>query len=153
MKEQKIKFENLENTEKSLYIRILIWVYNKREDGFTWRDLQNAFELSDKQMLWVQKIFHSNMPKSENLVDNLSYSSDNVNLFVITAKGINHAINYLNLKEAEKNSKRAEKIAKIAIIIGVVVGLFQILTSFYLDNNIPYKIDPKKYEERRAWIR
>jgi len=135
MKIQKEKFENLENTEKSLYIRILIWVYNKQEKGFTWGELQDAFNLNNKQQQWVEKIFHSNMPASDNLVDHLNINSrEEGNLFVITSRGINFAINYLNLKEAEKSSKRAEIIAIIAIIIGIVVGLAQIITSLCLTN-------------------
>jgi len=130
MKEQQNKFLDLENTEKTLYIRILIWAYNKQEKGFTRQELKEAFDLNNDQGLWVEKIFHSNMPTSENLIDHLDYKGNaNSQLFIISAKGTSAAIDYLNLKEAEKSSKRAEKIAIISIAIGVIVGLAQIIVT------------------------
>lgn len=130
MKKQQNKFLNLENTERTLYIRILIWAYNKQEKGFSWEELRTAFKLDHNQEQWVQKVFRSNMSPSENLIDHLNYNSnENSHLFVISAKGTSAAIDYLNLKEAEKSSKRAEKIAVIAITIGIIVGLAQILVT------------------------
>ena len=130
MEEQQNKFLELENTEKTLYIRILIWAYNKQEKGFSWEELRTAFKLNYDQEQWVLKIFRSNMPRNENLIDHLTYYNDeNEHLYVITAKGTSAAINYLNLKEAEKSSKRAELIAKTAIIIGIIVGLAQIIVT------------------------
>ena len=46
---------------------------------------------------------------------------------MITAKGTSAAVDYLNLKEAEKSGKRATYIAITAIIIGVLVGITQIV--------------------------
>lgn len=130
MKEQRNKFLDLENTEKTLYIRILIWAYNKQEKGFSWQELKLAFNLNHDQEEWVLKIFRSNMPASENLIDHLSYNNDDKNhLYVITAKGTSAAIDYLNLKESEKNSKRAENIAIAAIAIGIFVGLVQVIVT------------------------
>ncbi len=114
--------------EDTLYIKILIWIYKKQEAGFNWEDLKKEFQLNSAQEQWVLKVFRSNMPASENLIDHLSYNEkDNEHLYVITAKGTSAAIDYLNLKEAEKSSKRAEKIAKVAIGIGIVVGVFEII--------------------------
>lgn len=114
-------------TEETLYIKILIWAYNRQESGFTWGDLQKEFGLSKEQEQWVHKIFRSNMPASENLMDHLSYSEEkNIHHFVITSKGTSAAVDYLNLKEAERSGRRAETIAIIAIIIGVIVGIIQV---------------------------
>lgn len=78
----------------------------------------------------MQKVFRSNMSPGENLIDHLSYNgNENSHLFVISAKGTSAAIDYLNLKEVEKSSKRAELIAITAIIIGIIVGLAQILVT------------------------
>ena len=115
-------------TNESLYIKILVWAYEQQEAGFTWKDLTEQFKLSTEQEQWVQKIFRSNMPASENLVNHIyDSSSDDVHKLVITAKGTSVAIDYLNLKETEKSSRRAEKIALVAIITGIVVGLIQIV--------------------------
>lgn len=106
---------------------ILLWAYDRQESGFTWGDLETAFNLTPKQKEWVQKVFRSNMPAAENLIDHMSYDGRaDSHLFVITAKGTTAAIQYLNLNEAQNSGKRAECIAIIAIIIGIVVGLAQI---------------------------
>lgn len=114
-------------TEKSLYIRILLWVYERQDVGFSWEDLEKEFGLNATQMPWVQKVFYSNSPPSENLIDHLNYSDENMHRFLITAKGTSAAVEYLNLKEAKEGSRRAEKIALVAIVIGVVVGMLQII--------------------------
>ena len=115
-------------TEHSLYIKILVWAYKRQENGFTWGDLKTEFDLTPEQEQWAQKIFRSNMPAADNLFDHLSYNSEkNSHLLVITSKGTSAAIDYLNLKEAEKTGRRAEKIAVIAIIIGAIVGITQIV--------------------------
>ncbi|OHA17800.1 MAG: hypothetical protein A2664_04315 [Candidatus Taylorbacteria bacterium RIFCSPHIGHO2_01_FULL_46_22b] len=115
--------------KESLYIRILVWAYEQQEAGFTWEDLTNEFKLNNKQLQWVQKIFRSNMPSSENLIDHLFYQNDE-HTFVITAKGTSAAVQYLNLKEAERSGKRAEYIAWTAISVGVIVGAIQIIIGF-----------------------
>lgn len=120
--------EMIMKIEDALYIRILIWTYQRQEIGLSWGDLKKEFQLNTAQEQWVQKVFRSNMPASENLIEHLNYSDrGNEHLFVITAKGTSAAIEYLNLKEAERSSKRAEKIAKFAILIGIIVGMFQII--------------------------
>lgn len=98
-------------TEETLYIKILKWAYEKQETGFSWKDLEDEFKLSPAQFQWVQKVFRSNVPASENLIDHLSYNEkDNEHLFVITAKGTSAAIEYLNLKEVERSGRRADNI-------------------------------------------
>ena len=115
-------------TEDTLYIKILVWAYRKQEAGFTWGDLEKEFNLNKAQLNWVQKVFRSNMPASENLIDHLSYNEKaNEHLFVITSKGTSIAVQYLGLKEAEESGRRAEKIAHVAIIVGIIVGTLQII--------------------------
>ena len=117
-------------TEETLYIKILIWAYKKQETGFLFKDLKKEFGLNSAQEQWVENVFFPSESISENLIDRLSYNEeDNDSLFVIIAKGTSAAIEYLNLKEAERSSKRAEKIAKIAIFVGIIVGVFQIIMS------------------------
>ena len=113
-------------TKESLYIKILVWAYERQDEGFTWKDLTDEFKLNNRQLQWVQKIFRSNLPASENLIDHLDYR-DNTHLFVITAKGTSAAVQYLNLKEAEKSGKRAELVAWVAIFIAIAVGVTQII--------------------------
>lgn len=113
-------------TKESLYIKILIWTYERQDFGFTWGDLTKEFNLDDRQLQWVQKVFRSNLPASENLIDHLFYKNEE-HTFVITAKGTSAAVQYLNLKEAERSGKRAERIAWVAISVGIIVGVVQII--------------------------
>lgn len=117
-------------TEDTLYIRILIWAYNKREAGFIEKDLFQEFGLDTEQIKWYLKIFRSNLPISENLVGSLDYA-DNKHTMTLTAKGTSEAIAYLGLEEARKSGVRAERIAKWAIVIGIIVGLVQIVISLF----------------------
>jgi hypothetical protein len=116
--------------QDTLYLKILVWAYYRQENGFTWKDLKDEFNLTHEQEQWVQKIFRSNLPASENLIDHLSYNQEkDSHNFVITAKGTSAAVDYLNLLEAQKSGFRAERIAIIAIITGVIVGIVQIIIS------------------------
>lgn len=120
-------------TEDTLYIKILIWAYEKQEDGFRMEDLKKKFNLNQAQEQWVLKIFRANLPASDNLFDHLSYNDkNNEHFFVITAKGTSAAVDYLNLIEAKKSSKRAEYIAFTAIITGAIVGVVQIIVGICL---------------------
>lgn len=115
-------------TEETLYIQILIWAYRKQDAGFRWEELKTKFNLTPEQDQWALKVFRSNMPASDNLIDHLIYNTQrDEHLFFITSKGTSAAIDYLNLKEAERSGKRAEKIALAAIVIGIIVGIVQIL--------------------------
>lgn len=119
-------------TEDTLYIKILVWAYKKQEAGFSMKELVENFDLNSAQEQWVLKVFRSGLPASDNLIDLLSYNEQkNEHLFVITSKGTSAAIEYLNLMEAKISSKRAEKIALVAILIGAIVGLFQIIIDIY----------------------
>ncbi|MDP2668742.1 MAG: hypothetical protein Q8P07_02810 [bacterium] len=114
--------------EETLYIKILIWAYKRQEAGFAWEELTKEFQLSFAQEQWVIKIFRSNVQASDNLIDHLSYNeNNNEHRYVITSKGTSAAIGYLNLKEAERSGKRAERVAWVAICTGIVVGAFQII--------------------------
>jgi hypothetical protein len=114
-------------SEKSLFIKILVWCYEKQENGFLMTELEESFNLTPKQKEWLQKAFRSNMSSSENLIDHLSYQdSSDQHRFFITEKGINLALNHLNYEESNKVGLRAEKIALASILIGAIVGLLQV---------------------------
>ena len=110
----------------SLYIKILIWAYEKQDAGFSFRELREEFNLTHDQEQWVLKVFHSNIPIGDNLINLCDYRKEE-HIYVITSKGISAAVEYLNLKEAKSSAKRAEIIALVAIGIGIIVGVLQII--------------------------
>lgn len=111
-------------TGSSHYIKVLLWAYEQAEKGFTREDLQIAFNLDNAQLEWVLKDF---MPinKSDWLIG--SYSNLKMDTLALTGKGMSEAVRYLELQEAKEDGRRAEKIAIIAVIIGIVVGIVEIM--------------------------
>ena len=113
-------------SEETLYIKILVWAYYQGEDGFTWKEMIEKFNLSDTQSSWATEVFRK---YGDELFSNAPYKPEHT--YIVTTNGSSIVIDYLNLKEAENNGKRAEKIAVSAIIIGIIVGISQIITSIY----------------------
>lgn len=115
----------MENKE-SLYIKILIWAYEKSIDGFTEEELYKAFDLNEPSLSgWYLKVFRD----SPNLLINNFKTIGDKSYWCLTAEGMSNAINYLELKETQKGSKRAENIALWAIIVSSFVGMVQIMIS------------------------
>lgn len=111
-------------TEESLYIKILEWAYYRGEAGFKWEELRKEFNITDPQNHWVTETFRN---KTE-IIGLLSYKiTANEHIYGLTAEGTAQAIQYLNLRESRVNSKRAERLAKWAIGIGIIVGSVQII--------------------------
>lgn len=120
--------DNLHNfsTEESLYIKILIWAYEKQDIGFSFTELTEKFKLSNDQRKWVVKVFLPSSQVADNLFDFID-SDNNDTRYVVTSKGTSAAVEYLNLKETKRSAKRAENIALVAITIGIIVGILQIV--------------------------
>lgn len=105
----------MENKE-SLYIKILIWGYEKSTKGFTEDELLNKFKCKNDPQLyaWYLKVFKDSPPLITHLKDTC---------WCLTAQGMSNAINYLALKDVQKNSRVAIWTAIIAIIIGTVASI------------------------------
>lgn len=114
-------------TKNSKYLKILLWAYKKQETGFFEEDLLTEFSLQKKEEReWYARTFKQGQP-GDRLIE--FFLGTEEHKCFITAKGISAVIEYLNLEEAKKSSKRAEKIALIAIGIGIIVGIAQIIIS------------------------
>ena len=116
------------NNKESLYIKILLWAYEKSTDGFTENELFENFQLDRLGLRgWYLKVFRES---SSLIIDNFKNVSD-VSYWCLTARGMSNAVNYLELKETQKSGKRGEHIALWAIGVSIVVGLVQIFFAFY----------------------
>ena len=114
-------------TEGCRFIEILEWAYEKQEAGFLEEDLIKEFNLRPEKMKWYLKIFKLDQP-SDRTIEHIEYlDAENKHRYAITAKGISTLIGYHELKEAKKSGKRAMLIAIIAIVVGVLVGITQII--------------------------
>lgn len=120
-------------TEESLYIKILIWAYENSVRGFTEQELFEKFKIipnSTEYRLYL-KLFKDGNSSSGNpsTIDQFEVRG-NIGYCCLTDKGMASAVDYLDLKEARESSKEAKRLAMWSIWIAVVVGIFQILTSF-----------------------
>lgn len=125
-------------TEESFYVKILLWAYDKTASGvgFTDDELLNHFDLKngngEKYRLYL-KLFKTGTNDNHPVIDhfwNKQNSTEEIGYWCLSDKGMASAIDYIDLKEARESSKEAKRLAMWSIWIAVVVGIFQILTSF-----------------------
>lgn len=111
---------------KNLYLDILEWAYNNSANGFTEEELFKKFNLTGTEAGgWYLKVFRNSGNGNAVLIDDFC-TREEISYWTLSPKGMSEAINYLNLKAAQKSGKRAEKIALVAIGVSIAVGLVQI---------------------------
>jgi hypothetical protein len=158
--------------QNTLYIDILNWANGRQEKGFTWGDLKNEFNLTEEQLQWVQKIFRSNMPAGENLIDHLSYNSEtNAHSYVITAKGTSAAVQIeeifalkklteevqslkQNLANYSVASENESKIMRYLTYVLGAVALFQLIIAYWQYRLADVQTDMSRDQtglERAVW--
>ncbi|MDO9183246.1 MAG: hypothetical protein Q7U04_12605 [Bacteriovorax sp.] len=124
--------------KNNLYIKILVWAYDRHELGFTEKEIFDEFKLSKDQINCYVKLFRSSYNVGDNLIGHIKNREEG-DLYSLTALGISAAVDYIGLEEARKSGKRAERIALFSIFIGVTVGVAQIAISIIqytgLNNN------------------
>lgn len=122
-----MKIFSASKTEK-LYARILVWTYNKHEVGFTFDEVINEFELTSPHLKrWVREIFFRGSDGDRPMTYRWSVEGiAATDFFSLSDKGIAAAIDYIELKEARESSREAKVYAITAIIISILVSLYQI---------------------------
>ncbi len=115
------------------YMEILRWAYSKRFEGFSEKELFQKFNPNEAGEFkkWYLYVFRGNRNNEDCLIGLYDYN-DNTHYCCLTAKGLSAAVDYLGLEEAQKTGRRAEKIAVSAIIIGIAVGVAQIILQLCL---------------------
>lgn len=115
-------------TEQSIYIRILLWAYDKQIDGFSEKELFEEFGFNEEMDLskWYLKVFRNGTNDNTPMIDHF-VNRDDVAYWCLTEKGMSAAIGYLDLKEAREGGKRAMFIAILSLVLATVVGIFQIV--------------------------
>jgi len=115
----------------SLYIKALLWAYEKRDVGFMKQEMKKELNISDEEWPWVSWMLFNGLNGDSPLAYPISneftgkHYTDH-NQFFLTASGTSAVIDYLELKEAQEGGKRATRIAIASIIISILVGLAQI---------------------------
>lgn len=120
-------------TENSLYIRVLLWAYEHSVQGFSEQELLDEFKIAPGTVEYklYLKFFKDGNSTSGNpsMIDHFD-TRGNIGYWCLTEKGMSAAIDYLDLKEARESSKDAKSFAMWSIWIAVIVGLFQIISSW-----------------------
>ena len=131
--------------ERDLYTRILVWAYEKGNNGFTEEELKERFNLSknnNELFSWYIRMFghrtvtdYSRFPESlmaqrsrNALTEHLTHRTEG-EYWGLTQKGYEAVINLLLLQDAKNSAEDANKLAQWAIWIGIIVGLAQIVVN------------------------
>jgi len=119
---------------KNIHIEIL--KYAQEHIEFTKDELMSDLKfIQEEKDLFVQKLIND---KSliQNTGRNKKTKVGEESLFVIATEGRFKLLEYEELEEARKNSKKARSFAIIAIMITAVVGIIQIFVSIHNNNSI-----------------
>jgi len=120
--------------KESLYVKTLLWVYSKSYIGFTKDEMRMDLKISDEEWPWIEWSFFNALAGSPPLVWSITqdYFPENSGYkfgdkFYPSSAGTAAAIDYLELKEAQKSGKTAFRTAIAAITISIGIGILQIL--------------------------
>ena len=120
--------------EKSIYVRTLLWAYEKQHRGFTKDEMRRALELNEEEWAWIHWMFFNGLGGAAPLIWSIptEVRTDGRRFgeaYYLSAAGVSAAVDYLELKEAQESGRRGFLLALVAIIISVVVGIAQIYFS------------------------
>ncbi len=113
-------------TKDNLYIKILLWAYDKAQEGFTREELNTKFNLRGELHQWVESNFFNGTNSNRALIGHLRYS-EGIQYFTLSSKGMSAVIDYIELKEARESSQKAIKIATWSFGVAIGIGILQIL--------------------------
>lgn len=122
--------------QKSIYVVALLWAYEKQHEGFTKEEMKTALNLSDDEWVWVHWMFFNGLNGEAPLIWSISREflppgRNPHEAYYLSAQGIAAAVDYLELKEAQKSGENANKHALFAIGLNVI-ALFVAVVAAYL---------------------
>lgn len=116
----------VDKKEEKLYIKILLWLYERQEEAFTLQEVTDKFGLSKEKVTWFTKVFQTIHDSDRKLIEHINSDYDSVKKFILNEKGFANAIDYIELQEARASSRKALWFAGTSMVIAIVVGLVQI---------------------------
>lgn len=112
----------LKNEQKEgLYIRILLWAYEKQETGFTRRELEERFAPTTELRAWISDVFFWGNNNDRPLIKQFT-TIENIGYYTLTDKGISSAVDYIELQHAIRGGKIAASIGIVALIVAIGTG-------------------------------
>lgn len=111
--------------ERYLFTEALEWMYNHSHKGFTQDELFEALSINTEQdRSFIRENFFSGFhtePVTKQRTNNIDEKS-----FMLAIRGMELAVDYLEMREAQRAAKEARCFAIVAICISIIVGATQI---------------------------
>lgn len=113
--------------DDDLYIKILKYAEENQEDGFTLNELSDEFDLTSDQILFLRReVSDDGLFRRTSRTRNTEYGNEHILFPSVEDKF--RLLEYRELKEARMYSFISLMIASFAILVSVIVGLYQIYT-------------------------
>jgi hypothetical protein len=129
--------------ENTLYVKTLLWAYDKGSNGFSKDEWRKELDISGKDWKWIDWMFTNGLNGAPPLIWSVSNTEEYGKVFYLSADGVAAAVDYLELQEARKSSQEAKKssesatwYATVAIWISIVLGLIQIGIAYLQYSNV-----------------
>lgn len=113
---------------EKLYIKTLLWAYEKQGEGFTLEELKGNLGFNDREWEWWRKTFVTSNDNDRKLIDYFHYEEDgNRHRYTLNDKGMAAVVDYIELKEARESSKRAMYIAVASLALATIMSIASIV--------------------------
>lgn len=128
--------------EDSVYVKGLVWAYERQGRGFTKEEFREALQITDPEWDIVEWLFFNGISHDSPLIwtplkEYLRHGQIWGDIMHLSPSGMSAAVDYLELKEAQKSGRNAMRIAIFTVVISIAVGLAQI----YFDvRNVPSSV-------------
>lgn len=111
--------------EDSIYVKTLKWASDRGTYGFTMEELKSAVSKDESEWRYINQMFMGRVPGDTPLIFHDDGGTGDYRYF-LTASGAGAAVNYFELKEAQKGGKWAMRFAILSIVVSTVIGLLGI---------------------------
>jgi hypothetical protein len=123
--------------QEKLYIKTLLWAYERHQYGFTLDELKQSIGLVGEQWIWWREMFITTNGNDRKLIDLYQLNNDgNTNRYTLNDKGMAVVLEYIELQEARLESQKANSRALAANVFAGFSLLISVLgLVFTFDSN------------------
>jgi hypothetical protein len=99
------------------HTQILLWVYRKQENGFTWDELTEKFALTNTETNWAKKIFNTDDGRDRKFFERLHDGGD---IFALNEKGMMAALAALESQQSKKSNRVTMFVAGFGVVVSIL---------------------------------
>lgn len=134
----------MKQEKEKLYIKTLIWAFDKHQNGFTLDELRMSIGLGDDDWVWWREMFITTNGNDRKLIDLYRRDVDgSFDRYTLNDKGMAIVIDYIALQEARLSGRRALWFAGVSIFFGVVTLLIAGWTGWVENQNLQIAVEPQ----------